>query len=276
MEKTCSICGQAQATEWQPGLLKCGNCGYVWADLTFSFDKTREIYGRSYFFGDEYSDYLAESDILKYGFRKFHRKLTALFTGRAEKPRLLEIGSAYGLYLDIAAYDFDVTGLEISPDAAAYARKNGHRVIQEDLLSIDAVEEFDIVVSFATLEHLLNPDRVMQQVYRFLKPGGYCYVTTIDIESLFSRLSGKKWRMIHPPTHVSYFSSRTLTALMQTAGFSVLECGPVWQYRSLDAVFLPRFENSVLYKAVNRSGLTKVPIPFNFGDIIGLLAKKPA
>mgnify|MGYP001258138743 CR=1 FL=1 len=42
-----------------------------------------------------------------------------------EKPRLLEIGSAYGLFLDVAKEDFDATGLEISDDAAAFARKNG-------------------------------------------------------------------------------------------------------------------------------------------------------
>jgi len=274
MEKTCAICGQAQASAWHPGLLKCGNCGYVWADLDFSFDQAREIYAKSYFFGDEYIDYLAESDILKFAFRKFERKLAALFPNRVEKPRLLEIGSAYGLFLDVARDNFDATGLEISDDAAAYARKNGHKVIQADLLSLDAAEEYDIVVSFATLEHLLHPEEVMRQAYRLLKPGGYCYVTTIDIESPFARMRGKKWRMIHPPTHVSYFSARTLTALMKNTGFTVLECGPVWQYRSLDAALLPKYENSILYKAANRSGLTRVPIPFNFGDIIGLLAKK--
>lgn len=274
MKGTCSICSNSQSSEVYPGLLKCHTCGYIWANLSFSYEEAKNIYGKSYFFGDEYIDYLSESEILSFAFRIFEKKLAKLFKSGAEKPKLLEIGSAYGLFLDIARKDFDVTGLEISDEPVTYSRNKGLTVLQEDLLTLDMEEQYDIIVSFATLEHLLSPEKIIRQVHRLLKPNGYCYMTTIDIESPFAKFQGQKWRMIHPPTHVSYFSSRTLSTLMKQTGFTILECKPVWQYRSLDAALLPRFENTLFYKSIHKLGLTKVPIPFNFGDIIGILVQK--
>lgn len=273
-EKECPICGQPKVFDFYPGLLKCAVCGFVWADISFSYEEAKKIYGKSYFMGDEYHDYLSECDILKFGFNKFEKKLIKFFKANVNKPDLLEIGSAYGLFLEIAKKDFTVTGLEISEDAVDYSRGKGLNIIQEDLLSLDSTKKYDIIVTFATLEHLLSPRKIIDKLYQLLKPKGYCYITTIDIESPFARFCGNKWRMIHPPTHVSYFSSRSLGNLMKLSGFSIIECKSVWQYRSLDAAFLPRFENSILYKVVDRFQLNKVPIPFNFGDIIGILGQK--
>jgi len=270
----CIVCGKLDSKKFYNGLTKCNNCGFVWADINLSSEDLMKIYGRDYFFGDEYIDYLAEETILKFGFRKFLNQLRKLFPANTDVPKLLEIGSAYGYFLDIAKEDFYVTGIEISSDAVEYSRNKGHEIFQGDLSKLNLQDKYDIVVSFATLEHIVSPDKIIRQAFHLLKPNGYCYITTIDIGSFFARFRGNKWRMIHPPTHVSYFSSATLKLLMEHNGFEVIECKPIWQYRSLNALFLPKLENSLFYKFVNFLGVTKIPIPFYFGDIIGLLAKK--
>lgn len=274
-DQHCCVCGTSQnLAKISSGLIKCNTCGFIWADVGLTSLELEKIYGKEYFFGDEYIDYLSEESILKFGFKKFEKQLSKLFQNATIKPKLLEIGSAYGYFLDIAQNDFQVTGVEISSDAVENSRKNGHLVLKGDLSEVDIQEKFDIVVSFATLEHIPSPDKIIQRTFNLLNPNGYCYITTINIGSLLARIRGEKWRMIHPPTHVSYFSSSTLRLLMERNGFKVVECKPIWQYRSLDALLLPRFGRTSLYKLTKFLGLTKIPIPFNFGDIIGLLAIK--
>jgi SAM-dependent methyltransferase len=273
-KKLCCVCGSQDSTKLSIGLIKCDCCGFIWADIKLTSEELKDIYGKSYFFGEEYVDYLSEESILKLGFNKIEKRFTKLFPKPETKPKLLEIGSAYGFFLDIAKDHFQGIGVEISKDAVEYSRKNGHEVFQGELSEFTFQDKFDLIVSFATLEHILLPGKIIEQVYQLLKPNGYCYFTTIDICSAFARIRGKKWRMIHPPTHVSYFSSSTLKLLMERNGFRIEICKPIWQYRSINALFLPKFQNTHWYKLINSLGFTRIPVPFKFGDIIGLLAKK--
>ena len=57
-----------------------------------------------------------------------------------------------------------------------------------------------------TIEHLKRPDLFVQKAAADLRPGGLIALTTGDIGSLNARLRGARWRMIHPPTHLHYFS----------------------------------------------------------------------
>lgn len=43
--------------------------------------------------------------------------------------------------------------------------------------------EFDVVVSNQAIEHILNIDNFIEEVYRILKPGGYCVISTENLSS---------------------------------------------------------------------------------------------
>jgi hypothetical protein len=81
-----------------------------------------------------------------------------------------------------------------------------------------------------TIEHVPSPDRFVAKAFELLRPGGYLFMTTGDIDSVVARLQGPRWRQIHPPTHLSYFSRRTLTRMLERAGFEVttLETAPYY------------------------------------------------
>jgi SAM-dependent methyltransferase len=275
MGAPCPSCDSLIIKEIWVGILKCSDCGFIWAPVSEGSVDYASLYGHGYFFGEEYQDYTAEEQILKVGFRKYERQLRALFPKYPSKPRLLEIGSAYGYFLDIAAEHFDVTGIEINAEARMHCLENGHKMHDGDLFSLEDSNGFDIITSFASLEHIPEPKAILSKVFDLLKPGGYLYLTTIDSGSLLARASGRKWRMIHPPTHVNYFSSASLSDLLRRLGYIDIRVKSVWQYRSLDAALLPKFAKSPLYGLIQKTGINKWPIPFNFGDIIGVLAKKP-
>ena len=80
---------------------KCIDCEIVFTDLPLDFN-LEEIYDESYFQGGQeygYGNYEASENVLRIEFKKsvqLLNKLTSINTGK----KLLEIGSAYGYFLD--------------------------------------------------------------------------------------------------------------------------------------------------------------------------------
>ena len=93
-ERACLVCGGAllPATR-RRGLMECARCGFVTAGLEPSEAELRRVYGRDYFHGREYADYVAEADSLKLNFERRLATLDA-FVGDARGKRLFEIGCA--------------------------------------------------------------------------------------------------------------------------------------------------------------------------------------
>ena len=183
--------------------------------------------------------------------------------------------------MDLAQAQFDAIGIELNPQAAAFAVRRGHRVLAGDFLDIPVSENtYDVVVCLATLEHLQYPDRYLAKIALSLKPGGLFYCSTCDIDSWFARLSGAHWRMIHPPTHLSYFSTNTLDRLLNRYGLTVIEWKRFWQYRSvgtgIHAITRRSTRLAGVYRLLDQMGVTGWTMTFNFGDLIfGVARKQP-
>ena len=61
-------------------------------------------------------------------------------------------------------------------------------------------------------------------------------MTTGDLDSWVARTRGSKWRQIHPPTHLHYFSGKTLSRLLCRYGFEIQYLGTEGVYRSVDTM----------------------------------------
>jgi SAM-dependent methyltransferase len=113
-------------------------------------------------------------------------------TCRAE--RYLDIGCGNGSFsvlLRDALRANEVYGIEIVEKAAEEARKLGLCCVQ---LDIDKERLpfgdsfFDAVFAGNIIEHLLNPERLLEETRRVLKPGGRLLLTTDNLGSWHSRL----------------------------------------------------------------------------------------
>src|SRR5205823_2084247 len=104
----------------------CQECGLGRTD-TKNFDPTA-YYTADYFSGgrrDGYADYAGTEPVLR---REFAR--VAQFLHRRQPAgRLLEIGCAYGFFLQEAKRYFEVSGIELAEDASAHCARNGLNVI---------------------------------------------------------------------------------------------------------------------------------------------------
>lgn len=274
----CAICGESDARDLFRGLVKCNQCGFIWADLSIGSQELEKLYERNYFFGGEYRDYLEEKGPLEKDFRKNLDILSRFAKG----GRLLEVGSAYGFFLNMARSRFsEVEGCEISPEAAQYAKSNYHlNIHQGDFLHANLPQlSFDAVVSWATLEHLPNPHLYLEKMTRLLRPGGIFACTTVDIGALVPRLRGSRWRQIHPPTHVSYFSKKTLFKLMGKYGLKPIHSEHVGSHRTVDntlyTVLVLANRHERLYQWLKRLNLTRGSYYLNLFDTIYAVAVKP-
>ena len=88
---------------------------------------------------------------------------------------------------------------------------------------------FDAIVSLEVIEHLYDPQLFVQRVREALAPGGVFIVSTPYhgyIKNLALALSGRldaHFTSLWRGGHIKFWSRQTLTALLESAGFEVLD-----------------------------------------------------
>lgn len=247
--------------------------------MALSHDELAQLYSSRYFHGEEYRDYRAERDLIERQFRRRVRMLRR-FVPHPESSRLFEIGAAYGFFLSVAAPVFGhVAGIDISDEAAAAARSEaGVEVAAGDFLDAPVEAPLDVVCLWDTIEHLASPDRYIAKAAALMPPGGVIALSTGDIDSLVARVRGARWRQIHPPTHLHYFSRATLTRLLDAHGFDVRHVEHDASYHSVDTmafiVLVLRHRQARLYRWLKGTGLLNWTVYLNLYDTMVMVATK--
>jgi len=102
------------------------------------------------------------------------------------ETKLLDIGCGGGFLSNfLIKKGIQITGIDISEDAIKIARqydktKKVH-YMQGDAYNLPFLENsFDFVCAMDFLEHVTNPEKVIQQISRVLKPGGCFFFYTFN------------------------------------------------------------------------------------------------
>jgi len=278
----CRACGAAtlsyRYTVDQFALLTCRRCSSMSTGYHMVGTAVSEFYGEEYYRAGDYVDYVRCAPVIKRNFRRFARRLRRTHRG----ARLLEVGCAYGFFLEIAAPTWDVFGIDVSAAAIAGCSPTlGGRVTCGDLLMYEPPPgRFDWVVAWDTIEHLEDPIAYTRRCWELLNPGGYIALTTGDVRSIVARLQGKSWRLLTPPSHLTFFSRAGMRQLLTDAGFRDVRIVTVGYSRSWDFILyrlLPPWAYTELrsrfawcYDYVAARGLY-----LNLHDIMFVTAKKP-
>jgi SAM-dependent methyltransferase len=134
---------------------------------------------------------------------------------------LLDLGCWVGFLLSEAdKRGWKTLGVEPSDFAAAYAKDElGLDIIQGDLLEADVpLGEWDAVVLGDVIEHLLDPAGALDRIAELLKPDGVVYMAIPDAGSKLAQRMGERWWSVIP-THVQYFTRRSIGELLQRQGY---------------------------------------------------------
>jgi SAM-dependent methyltransferase len=238
------------------------------------------LYGRDYFFGEEYVDYIADERILR---KNFGRRMKVLqkYLEPSRHRHLFEIGSAYGFFLDLARGRFDsVAGIDISSEAARFARDRlGLDAASGDFLGYDlGARRLDVVCLWDVMEHLRDPHLYLEKISAHSPRGSLIALTTGDVESWNARLRKGKWRLIHPPTHLYYFSRKTIAAMLAKHGYEIVYSRYCGNRRSLNNIFWTVVEREGrapgLYAALKRTGVLGWSVSLNLFDILYVIGRR--
>lgn len=191
--------------------------------------------------------------------------------------KLLDIGCYCGYFLDVAhEKGFDVQGVELSQWACSQARQLGHTVHNDNLSSLDLDSHFDVITLWDVIEHFSDPSAELKEVNRLLKKDGYFFLATINAGSLFARLMGSRWPWLMD-MHIFYFSTKTITKILEQEGFSVVHIKNYTHYISSN--YLIKKLNHIsrvgtLFPRAIQGVIGEFSVPFNLGDNMMVIAKK--
>jgi len=280
--KNCIVCNSSKNTTiYNNTLIQCTDCGFVTANLELSDEKLQEIYSENYFKGEEYLDYLKDKKAIQFN---FHKRLKYILkkTDRNSIDSILEIGCAYGFFAEVFTRSFpdnSYTGIDIVETAINYGRDVlKQNLVCTDYLLFQTPNYYSDVFMWDVIEHLKQPDAFLEKVHNELKDDGRIYITTGDISAFIPRFRKNKWRMIHPPTHLHYFSAKTLKKLLAKKGFEVFFINYPPVYRSIKQIFYSLFLLNKKRNSISEAIFNSIPenwqIPLNTYDIMFVGARK--
>jgi ubiquinone/menaquinone biosynthesis C-methylase UbiE len=146
---------------------------------------------------------------------------------RGKRVADIACGSGYGTQILASAGARSVHGMDISEEAVEFARTQynasnaTYSVANAQELTTISDGEFDVVVSFETIEHLQDVEAYLDEMKRILRPGGVFVVSTPDrrLASLWY------WYFGHPknPYHAREYTERELLDLLSTR-FQIKAC----------------------------------------------------
>src|SRR5207237_7603407 len=142
----------------------------------------------------DYPDYLGQQDAVR---RSMRRHLRQMSRYQNLGGALLEVGCAYGLFLDEArAFFSTVKGVDICEGPLEHARRVlGLDAVATDFLALDfGVQKFDAICLWDTVEHLPAPEQFIAKAAGLLAPDCRLFLTTADLGALNDRFRGTDLR----------------------------------------------------------------------------------
>lgn len=134
----------------------------------------------------EYNKSVLHSD--KLNIMKWHKTVLSLLDSDLSGKKMLEVGCGNGDFSNYLSIErnADILGLDFSKESIAIAneKKKKFNASGSDFMVGDAQNinlpdnSYDIIVSCECLEHIPEPQKMVSEIYRLLKPGGLVVLTT--------------------------------------------------------------------------------------------------
>lgn len=127
---------------------------------------------------------------------------------------ILDLGCGAGFFSNEAAkLGHSVTGVDISIEALKIARAHDTtksvRYVPGDAYNLAYPREsFDVVVALDLLEHVSDPEKIIFEISRVLRPGGLFFYHTFNrnLWCYLFTLKGMQWFVKNTPEHLHVYS----------------------------------------------------------------------
>lgn len=188
-------------------IVKCKRCGFAYTNPRPDFSEINSFYGPNYY---------------------SYKEVPALHfdsLGNAARKHL-DIGCGSGKFLIRKACEgFDSYGVEIDPATIQKAREKGLKVLHiDEFFEFFPDDYFDLITLNQSMEHIHQLMEMMSELNRILKTWqGRLMINVPNLESYDSKLWGRNWRHLDVPRHLYHFTCESITNLLQSYRFNVLD-----------------------------------------------------
>lgn len=199
-------------------VVRCNNCRFVFVDISSEASDAANVYDEGTL--QVYYAYQPVHTVAFYDstLRKLERRLGQ------DSLRILDFGCGAGMFMRRArARGHSVAGVDFSPYADLARQRFGLEIYCEDLRSCSLpTESFDVIISHATYEHLLDPVGLTKELLRFLKPGGIFIVSGVPS---FSNITIQWFKNFYRNGlgHVNHFEKDSLRRLYSQCGIDTFD-----------------------------------------------------
>lgn len=196
-------------------------------------------------------------------FKKNNQSLIKIINGLYPKS-ILDIGCGPGFLLSILKKKIKkLVGVEVDAAAAKKAEEFANIYVCDLNKQFNFDGKFELVIAYHVIEHLKNPILFIKKVKKLISSGGHLIIGTPDFDSSMSRLFKNNYRMLHDKTHISLFSTESITRLLVDNKFLVEKI----DYPFFDTTY---FTKKNLLRMFDRN---KISPPF-YGNLMTIVAKK--
>lgn len=204
-------------------ILDCKNCNH----------KFQENY--SVLYEDEYYSYYdklynkEKKEIFNNENKLNYKKIFKKFENHVIKYNLdkniLDIGSGYGELVNYANENqWNALGIELSKEAVKIAEKFKINVKNININNNYFYnKKFSIIILTEVIEHLDDPNTLINNIGDLLLKNGILYLTTPNFNSIDRYIMSSEWHVIHKE-HINYFTKKSLNNyLLSFNKFDVIE-----------------------------------------------------
>lgn len=254
-------------------IVKCNFCGLAYVKPLPSNPEVERLYHQESISPSKYYKENEKGDRIT-----FKRRLRDI-EKYVKKGRVLDIGCNIGTFLKVAKDSgWKCYGIDIKNDAEKECKKAGIKFMRGTVESIRFNKEFfDVIIMNDFLEHIPNPNKVMEKVHRMTKKGGIVFIVTPDIGSKLAMILRKRWHHMKPDEHLVYFNRKTIKKFLEAHKFIVEEIKHVGRWRKIETIIEKSrslLKNLPRIKPLFPMWLLEKEMPFNFHDEICVIAKK--
>ena len=146
---------------------------------------------------------------------------------------VLDIGAGYGIFCEelqkLLPKSVQVVAVEPATALQDVCMGKGIPVIPKFLENIKEIdlpfgrENVIAAISFELIEHLHNPDSFVEHCRDVLSDEGILILTTLNWNGFDLQVLQDKSNSIHPPHHINFFTTESISILLKRHGFDVLE-----------------------------------------------------
>lgn len=230
----CPICRNKETT-WHnvdrfrlkpEGMSLCETCGFVsYPDRYKSKDEIIEYYKKEYREPPSVGNlYAAERKTQYHG--HFLSELFQSWRQAGRKDILVtDIGSAFGHFLHWTRHQLpgaEVVGVELT---TSFVRNAWHMFQVETIQDFDDTRKYDLISSYKSLEHILDPDVELRRYITSLKDDGYLYLSVplwFEAMKNFGQ-GGFDLEYYYSPNHINTWTRKHFEGLIKACGGEIVK-----------------------------------------------------